>query len=101
MADACVFLLENRDFKDTFSVKEEEIRNTHINIGTGIDISIQELAEQLKNTIGYKGSFNFDISKPDGTMQKLTNVERLHSLGWEHTTDLKKGIQKMYAWYLS
>ena len=101
MADACVFLLENRDFSHTFSDLDNEVRNTHINVGTGIDISIKELAEQLKITIGYKGSFNFDISKPDGTMQKLTNVSKLHSLGWKHKVSLKKGVEKMYAWYLS
>ena len=101
MADACVFLLENRDFEHTFSDLDKEVRNTHINIGTGIDISIKDLAEQLKITIGYKGSFNFDISKPDGTMRKSTNVSKLHDLGWKHTVSLDKGVKKMYAWYLS
>ena len=101
MADACVFLLENRDFEHTFSEADKEVRNTHINIGTGIDISIKELAEQMKITIGYKGSFSFDISKPDGTIRKLTNVSKLHSLGWKHTVSLDKGVEKMYAWYLS
>jgi GDP-L-fucose synthase len=101
MADACVFLLENRDFEHTFSDLEHEVKNTHINIGTGIDISIMELAKQIKITIGYKGSFNFDISKPDGTMRKLTNVSKLHGLGWKHTVSLNKGVEKMYAWYLS
>jgi len=101
MADACIFLLENRDFEHTFSGLDLEVKNTHINIGTGIDISIKELAEQLKITIGYNGSFNFDISKPDGTMRKLTNVSKLHALGWKHTVSLEKGVEKMYAWYLS
>jgi nucleoside-diphosphate-sugar epimerase len=101
MADACVFLLENRDFEHTFSDVDKEVRNTHINIGTGIDISIKELADQIKLTIGYKGSFNFDFSKPDGTMRKLTNVSKLHSLGWKHSVSLNKGVEKMYAWYLS
>ncbi len=100
MADACVFLLENQNFEHTFSIKEE-VRNTHINIGTGIDISINELAEQIKITIGYNGSFNFDISKPDGTMQKLVDVSKLHGLGWKHKVSLDKGVEKMYAWYLS
>jgi len=101
MADACVFLLENKSFKHTFSIKEKEVRNTHINIGTGMDISIKELAEQIKITIGYKGSFNFDISKPDGTMRKLTDVSKLNSLGWKHTVSLEKGVEKLYDWYLS
>ena len=101
MADASVFLLENRDFEHTFSDLDHEVKNTHINIGTGIYISIKALAEQLRITIGYKGSFNFDISKPDGTMRKLTNVSKLHSLGWKHRVSLNKGIEKIYAWYLS
>ena len=100
MADACVFLLENKNFENTFSNKDKEVRNTHINIGTGIDISIKELADQIKLTIGYKGSFNFDFSKPDGTMRKLTNVSKLHSLGWKYSVSLDKGVEKMYAWYL-
>jgi GDP-L-fucose synthase len=101
MADACVFLLENRDFKDTFSAQQIEVRNTHINIGTGVDVSIKELAEKIKERISYQGNFTFNTSKPDGTMQKLTNVTRLNSLGWKHSVDLEKGIEKMYVWYLS
>jgi len=101
MADACIYLLENRDFEDTFSDSDKEVKNTHINIGTGVDISIKELAEEIKDSIGYKGNFIFDISKPDGTMQKLSNVSKLHSLGWKHSVSLKKGVEKMYAWYLS
>jgi GDP-L-fucose synthase len=101
MADACVFLLENRDFKDTFSAQQKEVRNTHINIGTGVDISIKELAGKIKIRVGYQGKFTFNISKPDGTIKKLTNVARLHSLGWKHSINLEKGVEKMYAWYLS
>ncbi len=101
MADACVFLLENRDFKHTFSAEEKEVKNTHINIGTGIDISIKELAEQIKKCVGYAGNFKFNASKPDGTMRKLTNVSKLNALGWKHTVSLNKGVEKIYAWYLS
>ena len=101
MADACVFLLEKRDFKDTFDVNQLEIKNTHINIGTGIDISISELAEQIKDCVGYKGGFNFNTSKPDGTMKKLTDVGKLHQLGWKHSVSLDKGVKKMYCWYLA
>ena len=101
MADACIFLLEKTSFEHTFSHSDQEVRNTHINIGTGVDISIMELAKQIKITIGYNGAFNFDRSKPDGTMQKLTNVSKLHALGWKHTVSLDKGVEKMYAWYLS
>jgi len=101
MADGCVFLLENRDFEHTFSAEEKEVRNTHINIGTGIDVSIKELADKIKSEIGYKGNFNFNTSKPDGTLKKLTDVSKLNSLGWKHKVSLEKGVEKMYSWYLS
>ena len=101
MADACVFLLENRDFDQTFSIEDKEVRNTHINIGTGVDISIMELADQIKSCVGYQGVFNFDISKPEGTMKKLTDVSKLHQLGWKHKINLEEGVEKMYLWYLS
>jgi GDP-L-fucose synthase len=101
MADVCVYLLENRNFSDTFDSENTEIRNTHINIGTGVDVSIKDLANLIKKEVGYKGSFIFNTSKPDGTMKKLTDVSKLNSLGWKHRTPLKKGVEKMYAWYLS
>ena len=101
MADACVYLLENRDFSDTFDSENTEIRNTHINIGTGVDVSIKDLAKLIKKEVGYKGSFIFNTSKPDGTMQKLTDVSKLNGLGWKHKVSLEKGVEKMYAWYLS
>tara|TARA_X000000368_G_scaffold408171_1_gene388499 strand:- start:558 stop:1628 length:1071 start_codon:yes stop_codon:yes gene_type:complete len=101
MADACVFLLENRDFKDTFSAQQTEVRNTHINIGTGVDISIKELVEKIKFEIGYTGSFNFNSSKPDGPIKKLTDVSKLNTLGWKHKVSLEKGVEKIYSWYLS
>lgn len=98
MADACVFLMEKRDFKDTYSDKDE-IRNTHINIGTGEDISIADLAQLIKKTIGFQGDFTFNSEKPDGTMKKLTDVSKLHQLGWQHRVDLPDGINSMYQWY--
>ena len=100
MADACVFLLENRDFKDTYKNNEKEIRNTHINIGTGIDISIKELAELIRQIVDYKGELKFNSEKPDGTMVKLTDPSKLHSLGWKHKVELEDGIRTMYEWYL-
>ena len=100
MADACVFVLESRNFQDTYVANEKEIRNTHINIGTGIDISIRELAETIKKIVGYKGELYFNDTKPDGTMVKLTDPSKLHGLGWKHTTELEKGIVMMYNWYL-
>ena len=101
MADACIFIMQHIDFKDTFDKNNNtEIRNTHINIGTGQDVSIRELSELIQNEIGFTGEIAFDSSKPDGTMKKLTNPSKLHQLGWKHTTDLKEGIHLMYNNYL-
>lgn len=108
MADACIFLMENRNFQDIISSSHphldwganQEIRNTHINIGTGKDISIKELAETIKNIVGYKGELYFNTTKPDGTMVKLTDPSKLHSLGWRHKVELEDGIRTMYEWYL-
>lgn len=101
MADACVFLLENRDFKDTYSAESKEIKNTHINIGTGVDISIKELAELIKNVVGFDGELVFNADKPDGTMVKLTDPSKLHGLGWKHKVELENGVNKIYQWYLN
>ncbi|MAP55652.1 GDP-L-fucose synthase [Altibacter sp.] len=100
MADACVYIMEEVDFKDVIE-DPSEIRNTHINIGTGEDISIAALAEIIKETVGFKGNFKFNASKPDGTLRKLTDVSKLHALGWKHKVALEDGIQKMYQWYLA
>jgi len=99
MADACVFIIENREFSDTFSNGAKEIRNTHINIGTGIDISISNLAQLIKDKVGFKGGLCFNTTKPDGTMKKLTDVTKLNTLGWKHTIDLKEGVDLIYSWY--
>jgi GDP-L-fucose synthase len=98
MADACVFILERVDFKDTYS-DTKETRNTHINIGTGVDISIEELAKTIKEIVGFRGELYFDSSKPDGTMLKLTDPSKLHRLGWKHSKSLKDGIKILYEWY--
>ena len=100
MADACVFIMQNRDFKDTYRTGQKEVRNTHINIGTGKDISIAELAETIKEKIGFRGELVFNTDKPDGTMKKLTDVSKLNNLGWKHTMELEEGISKLYNWYL-
>jgi len=76
MADACVFLLESRDFQDTYSIEDKEIRNTHINIGTGVDISIKELALSIKKIVGYDGELYFNDTKPDGTMIRLPKPKK-------------------------
>lgn len=99
MADACVFIMENRDFKDCYS-NTETIKNTHINIGTGKDISINDLAYLIKEIVGYDGDFVFNLNKPDGTLKKLTDCSKLNNLGWKHKIDLAEGIHKMYLWYL-
>ncbi|EAK5847413.1 GDP-L-fucose synthase [Campylobacter lari] len=98
MADACVFIMENINFKDLISNKKE-IKNTHINIGTGIDLSIKELAYLIKDIVGFKGELYFNTQKPDGTMIKLTNPSKLHKLGWRHKTSLEEGIKSMLEWY--
>ena len=101
MADACVFILENREFKNTYEENEKEILNTHINIGTGVDISIKDLAQLIKKTVGFNGDLFFNETKPDGAMVKLTNPSKLHSLGWKHKFELEEGIKIMFEWYLS
>ncbi|MRH99155.1 NAD-dependent epimerase/dehydratase family protein [Kriegella sp. EG-1] len=99
MADACVFLMENIDFKDTISNDTIEIRNTHLNIGTGTDISIADLAENIKSEIGFNGDFIYNSDKPDGTLKKLTDVSKLNELGWKHKINLQEGIATVYEWY--
>ena len=100
MADACVFLMENRNFEDVKAECKGEIINTHINIGTGKEISIKQLSEVILKEIGFKGTINFDTTKPDGTMRKLTDPSKLHRLGWKHNIELEKGIKLMYKHYL-
>jgi len=95
MADACVYLMEKIDFCDIIN-REEEVRNTHINLGTGIDISIRELALLIKEIVGYKGDFHFNMAKPDGTLVKVTDVSKLHAFGWQYKTVLREGIENVY-----
>ena len=100
MADACVFLLENRNFEDLKAQCGDEIKNTHINIGTGKEITIKALSELIRKTIGFDGTIEFDPSKPDGTMRKLTDPSKLHTLGWHHKVEIDEGVAKLYEWYL-
>jgi len=88
LANACLFLMNNYN------------ENQAINVGTGQDISIKELAEMVKKITEYEGKIEWDTSKPDGTPKKLLDVSRLHELGWEHEINLKKGIEKTYNWFL-
>jgi len=88
LADACVYLMENYD--------EEEF----INVGVGEDVSIKELAEMVKEVVGYAGELKFDTSKPDGTPRKLLDVSKLDRVGWKAKVELKTGIEQTYAWFL-
>lgn len=99
MADASVYVLLHVDFKDTYSPNNKEIRNCHINVGTGKEISIKEVAEKIKKEIDFKGELFWDVSKPDGTPRKLTDVTKLHELGWHHKIEIDEGIHRLYKWY--
>ncbi len=99
MADASVYVLLNVDFKDTYSPNDKEIRNCHINVGTGKEISIRDVAEKVMHEIGFKGQLLWDATKPDGTPRKLTDVTKLNNLGWHHKIEIDEGIHKLYEWY--
>lgn len=105
MADASVHVLLNVDFKDTYDASAKnadgivEVRNCHINVGTGKEISIRECAEKIMAEIGFKGELLWDASKPDGTLKKLTDVSKLHRLGWHHKIEIDEGIHRLYEWY--
>lgn len=88
MADACVFLMENYDGEQ------------HVNIGTGEEVSIRELAETVKEVVGFEGELVFNTDMPDGTPRKLTTVDKLHGLGWKHKVSLNEGIRLAYEWFL-
>ena len=87
MADACVFLLENYDGEQ------------HVNIGTGKEVTIKQLAETVKKVVGYEGEIVWNKEMPDGTPRKLTNVDTLHGLGWMHKVDLEEGVELAYQWF--
>lgn len=128
MADASVHVLLNVDFKDVIGIEKYssvhygasadgevdrnhsagrggyisslgEIRNCHINVGTGKELTIRELSELVVKAVGFEGEVAFDASKPDGTMRKLIDVSKLHSLGWTHKVEIDKGVQKLFDWY--
>ena len=101
MADASVHVLLNVDFKDTYKEGDKEIRNCHINVGTGKELSIKELAGKIMKEIGFKGELRWDASKPDGTLRKLTDVSKLHNLGWHHKIEIDEGIHRLYEWYMN
>ena len=88
MADACLFLMENYDGEQ------------HVNIGTGEEVSIRELAETVKEVVGFEGELVFNTDMPDGTPRKLTTADKLHGLGWSHKISLNRGIKLAYTWFL-
>lgn len=100
MGDATVFVMESVNFLDLNNViKDKEVKNTHINIGTGVEISIKDVAGLIKNIVGFSGDLWFNTEKPDGTMRKLSDVSKLKSLGWQHKVDIETGLNMMYTWY--
>jgi GDP-L-fucose synthase len=128
MADASVHILLNVDFKDVIGIEKYssvhygastdgavdrnhsagrggaipslgEIRNCHINVGTGKELTIRELSELVVKAVGFEGDVEFDASKPDGTMRKLIDVSKLHSLGWTHKVEIEDGVAKLFEWY--
>ncbi len=104
MVSACMFLMKNVDFRDILKIKgllgNDEVRNTHLNIGTSSDISIAELSEIIKDIIGYKGNIRFDTSKPDGTPKKQLDTALINQLSWKPSIELKHGIEMVYKSYL-
>ncbi len=76
-----------------------EIRNCHINVGTGKELTIRQLSQLVAKAVGFEGTIEFDTSKPDGTMRKLIDVSKLHSLGWTHKVEIEEGVQKLFEWY--
>lgn len=99
MADASVYCLEHINFDDVRGT-DPEVRNCHINIGSGKEITIKQLAELVQATVDYHGVVEWDSTKPDGTLRKLTDVSKLHSLGWRHTMEIEDGVPALYHWYL-
>lgn len=76
-----------------------EIRNCHINVGTGKELTIRQLSELVAQAVGFEGEIAFDASKPDGTLRKLTDVSKLHSLGWTHSVEIEEGVGRLFRWY--
>ena len=104
MADACVYIMERIDSEALYPNSytkgtSKEIRNCHINIGTGKEITIKDLSALIAHTVKYQGDITFNSDKPDGTMRKLTDPSKLHALGWHHQVEIEEGVRRMYEWY--
>ncbi|MDB9753536.1 GDP-L-fucose synthase [Oceanospirillaceae bacterium] len=98
MAQACVYVMNLPNSK--FSKHITDPMCSHINVGTGKDVTIKELATLMAKTVGFKGKLAFDNTKPDGTPRKVLDVQRLASLGWQYTVDLELGLKRTYKWFL-
>jgi len=98
MAEASLFVLELDE--KTYQANTKSILS-HINIGTGKDVTIKEMAEAMKKVVGFEGKLTFDTTKPDGAPRKLIDVTRLENMGWKYSIDLRKGLEKTYDWYLN
>jgi len=96
MAQASLFVLELDE--KTYKINTQPMLS-HINIGTGKDVTIREMAETMKQIVGYEGKLTFDATKPDGAPRKLINITRLKRMGWEYGVDLKEGLVETYKWY--
>ena len=95
MADACIHIMEKVDAKKLY----DKLSQTHINIGTGEDLTIMKLAQQVKEIVGFQGEISWDHTKPDGTPKKQLDVNLLHTLEWNHQIELTKGIEAVYNNY--
>lgn len=101
LAEACIYCLQNVNFTDLKEqIKGKEIRNTHINIGTGKDLTIKSLAEKVQQIVGFEGELVWDSSKPDGTPRKLMDVSKIHDLGWKEKVSLDEGVERVYSNYI-
>ena len=101
MADASAYVLLNVNFSDTFDPQSTEIRNCHINIGSGKELTIRELANKVVEATGFKGELRWDATKPDGTPRKLTDVSKIHRLGWHHKVEIDEGVRRLRQWYIN
>jgi GDP-L-fucose synthase len=101
MADASAYVLLNVNFSDTYDPQSTEIRNCHINIGSGKELTIRELATKVVEATGFKGELRWDATKPDGTPRKLTDVSKIHRLGWHHKVEIDEGVRRLRQWYIN
>jgi len=99
LAKASIMLLEKVSFKDLYDDEEKETRNTHINVGTGVDVTVAQLAELIKEVVRFEGDVKWNSDMPDGTPRKLLDITKIKELGWEPKIGLKEGIKSVYSWY--